>query len=96
MNWPPKKRVEKYLWWKNLSEWIEAEGLKIGLPAEEIAAAKARADEQMAVIERTDGTTPIHRRRLSEGAGHPFSRSLSSVDGRLGHYRVISRWGELA
>lgn len=61
MDWMPKKRAEKYLWWKNLSERIEAEGLKIDLPPEEIAAAKARADEQMAMMKRTDDTRHAHR-----------------------------------
>ena len=54
MDWMPRPRNDKYVWWKNLSEHIEDEGPKFGLTPAEIAAIKALADQQIADIEAID------------------------------------------
>lgn len=54
MDFVPSKRNDQYLWWKNLSDNITAEGPKIGLAAADITAAKAVADDQLGKMEATD------------------------------------------
>lgn len=54
MDWMPKKRAERYLWWKNLHDHIEVEGPKFGLSPGEIAATKTLAAGQITVMEDTD------------------------------------------
>lgn len=54
MDWMPKRRAEKYLWWKNLSESIDEMGPLLGLSPADIAAAKALADEQIATMADAD------------------------------------------
>lgn len=54
MDWFPSRRPERYLWWKNMQEKIDLEGPKFTLPAADITAAKAVADDQIAIMEATD------------------------------------------
>lgn len=54
MDWLPRKRAERLLWWKNLRDNIDVEGPKMGLSAAEITAAKDLAIEQIAAMEATD------------------------------------------
>lgn len=54
MDYLPRKRNEKYLWWKNLNDNLDAEGPKMGLAAGEVTAAKALAADMMAKYEDTD------------------------------------------
>jgi hypothetical protein len=50
----PRKRAERYLWWKNLYDQIDVEGLKIGLTAPEITAAKDTAADMIAKMDAVD------------------------------------------
>ena len=54
MDFMPKKRAEKYLWWKKLSANIVVEGPKFGLAPAQATAAKAVADEIIAKMEARD------------------------------------------
>lgn len=54
MDYIPKSRSERYLWWKNLRDNIEEEGPKTGLSVAEIAAIKATATDQCAKMEAAD------------------------------------------
>jgi hypothetical protein len=51
MDYIPKSRSERYLWWKNFCDNIEAEGPKVGLTAAEIAAIKTAATDQCVKME---------------------------------------------
>lgn len=50
----PRKRAERYLWWKNLHDKIDVEGPKIGLIAAEITAAKDTAADMIAKMEAVE------------------------------------------
>lgn len=50
----PPKRSDRYLWWKNLHDQIDVEGLKISLSAGDIAATKATAADMIAKMEAVD------------------------------------------
>ncbi len=54
MDYIPKKRSDRYLWYKNLSDNIATEGPKFGLTAGEATAAKALADANLAKMDATD------------------------------------------
>lgn len=54
MDYIPKSRSERYLWWKGICDSIEVEGPKVGLTAAEIAAIKATATDQCAKMEAAD------------------------------------------
>lgn len=54
MDYIPKTRSDRYLWWKNLCDNIEAEGPKVGLTVTETAAIKATATDQCAKMEASD------------------------------------------
>lgn len=54
MDYLPKLRSDRYLWWKNQRDKIEEEGPKVGLSVAEIAAIKATATDQCAKMEAAD------------------------------------------
>ncbi|MBI5684393.1 MAG: hypothetical protein HZC54_04875 [Verrucomicrobia bacterium] len=54
MDMVPKKRSQRYLWYKNISDNIATEGPKFGLTPAEAAATKALTDAIMASMEATD------------------------------------------
>lgn len=51
MDYLPTQRTERYEWWKKIRDSIETEGLKFGLSAANISAAKALAADQCAAME---------------------------------------------
>ena len=59
----PKRRADRYVWWKNLFKHLSEVGPKLGLTEEEIEAAKAEAADQMAKMEAVD-----HAERTLKGA----------------------------
>ena len=54
MDYLSKSRSDRYLWWKNLRDQIEAEGPKVSLTVAEIADIKATAAAQCASMEAAD------------------------------------------
>lgn len=54
MDYIPKSRSTRYLWWKNMRDQIEAEGPKVGLTAAEIAEIKATAAARCTSMEAAD------------------------------------------
>lgn len=54
MDYIPRTRSERYLWWKNLRDNIDVEGLKAGLSPAEITAIKNLAIDQCAKMEASD------------------------------------------
>ena len=72
----PKKRADKYKWWKNLFDHLSGEGRTIGLTLEEIAAAKAEAADQMAKMEAVDDAeSALKGARAQEKAVTPAHES---------------------
>ncbi len=59
MDFIPTKRGDLYLWWKNIHDKIEEEGPKFGLTVAQIAAIKALAAAQMALMEATDAAADV-------------------------------------
>lgn len=54
MDYIPRMRPARYLWWKTIRDIIETEGPKAGLSAAECAAMKATATDQCAKMEAAD------------------------------------------
>lgn len=54
MDFIPRKRAERYLWWKNLSANLPVEGPKMGLSAAQVTAAIAVADDMIAKMDARD------------------------------------------
>ena len=54
MDFMPNKRSDKYLWWKNIHDTIEAQGPLFGLSVTEIANIKALAAAVIANMDATD------------------------------------------
>jgi hypothetical protein len=57
MDWMPRKRANRYLWWKNLRDNIDVEGPKMGLSPAEITAVKDLAIAQLAKMDATDAAS---------------------------------------
>ncbi|MCB1091588.1 MAG: hypothetical protein KDL87_08655 [Verrucomicrobiae bacterium] len=69
MDWLPRKRTERLLWWRNLHDNIEVEGPKFGLAAGDITATKTLAAGQIAAMEATDAAkNALDGERASEAA----------------------------
>ncbi|MCB1212197.1 MAG: hypothetical protein KDK97_22935 [Verrucomicrobiales bacterium] len=65
----PRKRAERYLWWKNLHDKLDVEGPKIGLTATEITDTKALAAEMIDAMEAVDAAdTALKGARAAEKA----------------------------
>lgn len=54
MDYIPRLRPARYLWWKTIRDTIETEGPKVGLTVAEITAIKATATDQCAKMEAAD------------------------------------------
>lgn len=54
MDYIPKQRAVRYLWWKGISDNIVVEAPKFGLSAPDALAAKAIADAMIAKMDATD------------------------------------------
>ena len=81
MDFIPTKRANRYLWLKNLSDNVVAEAVKMGAPAPDATAAKAKADDIIAKMDATDAAVAAvdGARELLCGAPHNNSYVESSV-----------------
>lgn len=70
MDFMPRKRSDRYLWWKNIKDNIATEGPKFGLTAGQITDVTTLCTSMMTLYEETDAAQAIlDGKRAAEKAG---------------------------
>jgi hypothetical protein len=88
MDYYPKTRAARYLWWKNLSARLLIEGPKMGLTAPQAAAATAVADEAVAKMEARDAAD-------AQAAGALVAESAALTATEVAIRAAIRNWKTL-
>lgn len=91
MDYIPRKRAERLLWWQNLKDQIATEGPKFGLAAPAIAEVDTLATAMITLYQETNAAeNALNGKRLAEKDGQVIHEA--NIRAKVRNWKTLPNW----